>query len=553
MAENPRRRTLVALIGLRLLLTIVLLGSATLVQWRGAPGTRPWLLYALLAATVGLSGLYVTALQPAERRRWLLDLQLAVDALIVATFVWVSGGVTSYFSSLFVLPIIAAAILQHRRGAILVAVLSSLLYTMLVVVQYARPDVRSWDSWSGVPVVLPEPQLAFYTAATNVGGFLAVGILVASLAERLRRTDQELADASTEIASLQAFSQHILNSLTMGLVTTDTAGRVLTANPAAEAITGRSVAAFLGAQAASILQLPAEFAARLDAEPGFAGSRRADYRYRRADGTEIDLGLSATAFLAGGLRTGVLFTFQDVTTLRRLERDARLQQRLAAVGEMAAGIAHEIRNPLASMTGSIQLLRQELQLTDEQAQLMDIVSRESSRLNQTITHFLAYARPQRFAVARLDLRRAVGDTAMLLRHSADVGEQHTIDVDLPPDPVWCEADDGQVRQVIWNLATNGLRAMPDGGTLRLTVRRGGDDLDEAVIDIRDTGVGIPEDELDGLFQPFHGRFGQGTGLGMAIVHRIVSDYGGEIKVTSRPGAGTVVQVRLPAQAPIAAA
>ena len=147
-----------------------------------------------------------------------------------------------------------------------------------------------------------------------------------------------------------------------------------------------------------------------------------------------------------------------------------MQQRLAAVGEMAAGIAHEIRNPLASMSGSIQVLRQELPLTEEQAQLMDIVLRESERLNDTIRSFLAYARPQRFDVDRLDVRRVVQDAAALLRNSADVREDHVVDVDVPADPVWYEADENQIRQILWNLATNGLRAMPSGGRLLLSAK-----------------------------------------------------------------------------------
>ncbi len=159
------------------------------------------------------------------------------------------------------------------------------------------------------------------------------------------------------------------------------------------------------------------------------------------------------------------WSFQDVTDVKRLERDARLRQRLAAVGEMAAGIAHEIRNPLASMSGSIQVLRQELPLSEEQAQLMDIVLRESERLNDTIRSFLAYARPQRSAMARLDIRRVLQDAATLLRNSAEVRNDHVIDVEVPAEPVWYEADENQIRQIVWNLATNGLRAMANGGRL----------------------------------------------------------------------------------------
>ena len=175
-----------------------------------------------------------------------------------------------------------------------------------------------------------------------------------------------------------------------------------------------------------------------------------------------------------------------MTEIKKLERDVRMQQRLAAVGEMAAGIAHEIRNPLASMSGSIQILRQELPLSAEQEQLMDIVLRESERLNTTIRSFLAYARPQRFAIARFDVRRALNDTALLLRNSAEVHEGHTIDVDVPPDELWYEADEGQIKQIVWNLATNGLRAMPDGGRLRLagSVNRRPDGV---VITVQDEG------------------------------------------------------------------
>jgi signal transduction histidine kinase len=180
---------------------------------------------------------------------------------------------------------------------------------------------------------------------------------------------------------------------------------------------------------------------------------------------------------------------------------------------------------------------------------MDIVLRESDRLNDTIRSFLAYARPQRFAVARLDIRRALSDAAALLRNSADLHDRPRVDVDVPPHELWYEAGEGQIKQIVWNLATNGIRARPDGGRLRLTaasepVSNG------VVITVQDEGIGIPPEDLDGLFQPFHGSFARGTGLGLAIVHRIVSDYHGEIQVSSQPGRGTTVSVRLPEQLPV---
>jgi two-component system sensor histidine kinase PilS (NtrC family) len=204
------------------------------------------------------------------------------------------------------------------------------------------------------------------------------------------------------------------------------------------------------------------------------------------------------------------------------------------------------------MSGSIQILRQELPLTEEQSQLMDIVLRESDRLNETIRSFLAYARPQRLGTTRVDVRQVITDTARLLQNNAELSEAHEITVDVPTDGVWYDADENQIRQVVWNLATNGVRAMPDGGKLRLSVacrETEPGSPGDVVIRVEDQGVGIAPDELDGIFQPFRGAFVRGTGLGLAIVHRIVSDYHGEVRVTSQRGVGTDVQVILPLAAP----
>jgi signal transduction histidine kinase len=177
---------------------------------------------------------------------------------------------------------------------------------------------------------------------------------------------------------------------------------------------------------------------------------------------------------------------------------------------------------------------------------MDIVLRESERLNDTIKSFLAYARPQRVALTRLDIRRVVKDTATLLRNSADVRDEHIVDVDLPDDPVWFDADENQIRQILWNLATNGLRAMPKGGRLLMSANAEPQpDFEELILMISDEGCGIPPADLDELFQPFRSSFEKGTGLGLAIVHRIVTDYNGSIQVSSTVGGGTTVRVRLP--------
>ncbi|MGE5358531.1 MAG: two-component system sensor histidine kinase NtrB [Bacteroidales bacterium] len=551
MSTSDLGRRVAWLITARLLVSTVLLGWASLLQWRLPHAeVRPFFL--LIALTYGLSIGFALTVRLVSGHRWLVDIQLAGDVLVISLFIAFTGGINSSFASLYFLPIIAGAGLQMRRGALAVAVLTGLLYAGMTVWQYQ--DLASVPPWLRAEIALPAARVAVYTIVINLFAYGAVGYLAGSLAEGIRTAGVKLERASTEIRNLQALNDHVVNSLSSGLVTSDYDGRVLTFNRAAEQITGWPADETIGRSTGDVLQLPDGFLASLEPDLDRSHKRRADYTYKTRHGTSIDMGLSATYLVTPGGRAGYLFNFQDVTDVKKLERDARMQQRLAAVGEMAAGIAHEIRNPLASISGSIQILGQELRLSEEQGQLMQIVTRESERLNGIIRSFLAYARPQKFAIKPLELGRVVRDAAVLLRNSPEVAGHHAIETELPPGDVWYEADEGQIRQIIWNLATNGLRAMPSGGRLRLAVRmeRAGDSIagsaPEVVLAVEDEGVGISPEDLDDVFQPFHGTFAKGSGLGLAIVHRIVSDYGGEIQVRSREGAGTAVTVRLPGRA-----
>jgi two-component system sensor histidine kinase PilS (NtrC family) len=553
MNEIALRRNVAWLIAIRVVISTILLGSATFMRVTDAGSFAADPFFFLIGLTYALTIGYALALRLVERHRWLVDLQLGVDALLVSAFIYFTGGITSYFTSLYVLPVIAASTIQLRRGALLVATLSTVLYGGLVLAQYLAASGLRADPWlAAYSQSLPSGSMARYTVTLNVFGLFAVALLAGTLANSLRSAGAQLEQASTEIADLQALNQHVIDSLQSGLATTDQSLRILTFNRGAETITGVSAPAAVGRTIVDVLQLSEPAMASIQSDLRSKGARRRhEFRYRSVDNRgELAIGLTATHLETPGGRVGLLFTFQDVTAIKKLERDAAIQQRLAAVGEMAAGIAHEIRNPLASMSGSIQILRQELPLSSEQEQLMDIVLRESERLNTTIRSFLAYARPQRFQIERFDVRRALNDTALLLRNSAEVLDGHDITVDLPTDELWYDADEGQIKQIVWNLATNGLRAMPRGGRLHLagTFEPASDGV---VLTVSDEGIGIPPEELDGLFQPFHGTFAKGSGLGLAIVHRIVSDYSGEIQVSSKPGAGTTVAVRLPARAAVA--
>jgi two-component system, NtrC family, sensor histidine kinase PilS len=549
MSDTELRRTVSRLIAIRAIISTILLGSATYAQI-AAPGLLPVdPFFSLIGLTYGLTITYALTLRFVDRHRWLVDIQLAGDALIISAFISLTGGIGSYFTSLYVLPIVAGSTVQFRRGGLLVATFSAVLYGGLVLAQYFAAAGLLTAPWLNHSfTALPARSVAQYTVALNLFGFFAVALLSGSLADSLRHAGARLKQASTEIADLQALNQHVIDSLPSGLATTDPAQRVLTFNRAAELITGVPFRSAVGRPIGDVLQLPPAVVQSIPLDLVGKGARRYQWKYRPADSRgELEIGLTATHLETPGGRAGFLFTFQDVTSIKKLERDAAMQQRLAAVGQMAAGIAHEIRNPLASMSGSIQILRQDLPLSSEQEQLMDIVLRESERLNTTIRSFLAYARPQRFQIARFDLRRAVNDTVLLLRNSSEIHEGHEIAADVPAEPLWYEADEGQIKQIFWNLATNGLRAMPDGG--RLTVSAGADTGSGGVVlSVRDAGVGIPAEEIDGMFQPFHGSFAKGSGLGLAIVHRIVTDYNGDIRVASEPGAGTTISVRLPARA-----
>ncbi|MFN2446821.1 MAG: nitrogen regulation protein NR(II) [Vicinamibacterales bacterium] len=539
-------------IAVRLMLATVFLGAAIVVQVR-TPGAFPGNpLFLLIALVYAVSLVSIASLRLVDRFPRLVDVHFAIDATLIAACVFLTGGITSLFSSLFGLPILAAGTMQRRRGALQAACVSSALFAAVVLAQYAAAAGLIGLPTSSSAAELPDAILAFYTVGLNIFGFFAVALLGGSLAERLRKADVRLEQASEKIADLQAFNQYVIDNLVSGLATADEQNHLLTFNRSAVLITGQPLGSVVGRPAHEVLQLPAQVAATLEEDLMRMRIRRIDYEHRHPEGRILEIGLSATQLPLPDGRRGFMYTFQDVTDVKRLERQAQLRQRMAAVGEMAAGIAHEIRNPLASMSGSMQILRQELELSPDQSKLLDIVLRESERLNETIRSFLAYARPQRLAVQHLDLRRVVRDAATLLRNSPEVGERHVVEVVDGPRPVMVEVDENQMRQIVWNLASNALRAMPHGGRLTLStlVERQGEGTDTAMLLVRDEGVGIARADVESIFQPFRGAFGKGTGLGLAIVHRIVSGYNGRIDVQSTPGQGTTFRVAFPAVRPV---
>jgi two-component system sensor histidine kinase PilS (NtrC family) len=540
------------LIVLRPMLVGVILGAGLFVDSPSSKGLpREFAIY-LLEAVGALSLLYLSSRRIHARWPWLIEAQLVIDVCVVSSIVILTGGFHSDFVALYVLPILGGSVLRLSRGGMTIALWSGVSFGLIVASQYGLV-IASPEHWglSNAILPLPSPRYAFYSVSVHIIAFIAVARLTGYLAQSLHRSDQDLRAASSAIADLQAFNQLVIDSMSGGLAATDADGHIVMFNRAAEAITGHHAALVRGQSATQVLQLPAELRGALAEAVATGRGRRVIYPFTMRDGSQLEMGLTLGPLMTAN-GAGYLFTFQDVTDLKRLEREAETQKRLAAVGQMAAGIAHEIRNPLASMSGSMQVLRQELELEPEQAQLFDIVLRESDRLNQTIRDFLSYARPSQGQTSAVDMATVIHDAARLLRNSPDCTAAHRIEC-TADGPIALHAVEAQMRQIVWNLATNALRAMPAGGTLRLHVGVNGS-ADAAnvggpavVLSVSDDGVGIPAEDLDRIFQPFHGGFAKGAGLGLAIVHRIVSDQGGSIAVHSQAGRGTTIDVILPAE------
>jgi two-component system sensor histidine kinase PilS (NtrC family) len=363
---------------------------------------------------------------------------------------------------------------------------------------------------------------------TSVFAFCSVAFLSNFLAERERSKIVELEESTGQLAFLQAFNDRIVDSMGSGLITTDLNGRIYLFNRAAEETTGWRASEALRATVWDVFPN-----AISKIEPS-----RFEARTRRRDGQEIDLRFFVSPVTIDRQDSaGYVWCLDDLTEVRVLERQMRKKEQMAALGVMSAGIAHEIRNPLASITGSFNLLRTGLNLEDEQRQLADIISRETERLNKTITEFLKYARPIEPKPRRIDLTALISETVELLRNSPEVRPTHAIRTEL--ERVELDADESMMRQVFYNLATNAFKAMPGGGelTIRLAQRNGG-----ARIQFIDTGIGLGEEEMKNLFVPFHSSFRNGTGLGLPIVYQIVTAHRGTIGVKSRKGEGATVSI-----------
>jgi two-component system sensor histidine kinase PilS (NtrC family) len=380
--------------------------------------------------------------------------------------------------------------------------------------------------------------------ALNLIAIFFVTILSGHLAERARLSESQLATATKDLADYRLFNDRIIESVRSGLITTDLRGEITTFNRAAEEITGYKASDVRGVNIYTIFgDIGQQIEVGLESIRTRSRLPRFDIDCLTADGAPIHLGFSVAPLVDDiDHERGYVLTFQDLTEVMELEREVRRQERLAALGKMAAGLAHEIRNPLASMRAS------ELDLMPEQLQLMNIVLRESERLNRIVSDFLTYARPPKTEFSQIELSSLLAEAVALLRNNPELGPKHIITEHYPPEPVFYLGDANQLKQIFWNLSRNAVQAMSFGGELKvaLEIIHNGD----VSISFSDTGQGMTSEQKERLFEPFNSSSG-GTGLGMAIVYQLVRDHNGKVLVDSEVGKGTKISIKLPANGLVA--
>jgi len=547
--EGPLRHRMLPLLAGRLVVAFgILIGALALTAERARAGTDvpERALYATVVLAFVTTILAAVVNSRVRRRRAFAGLQLVSDVAIVSALVHFSGGADSFFGFLYVPITVYAALLFGRRGAYAASALGAVGYGAVLLIAH-------WKSMARGAQAADPVQLAVW--GLNAGALMLVALLASALSRERDRAGRALAETSRDLASLQRLHQRTVESLTSGLITTDPGGQITSWNPEAERITGAPVAEVLGRALDEVI--PGAHARVLEAAA--SGEKfRARLRHRNRRGEDLHLGLAGSRLLVGdGDPGGYVVIFQDVTKVVAMEAELRRHERLAGIGQLAADLDHEIRNPLAAISGSIQILEggAEGEESDEARRLMNIVVRETDRLNALITDFLLFARPAPARPEPVAIETVLRDMAQLFESVRPPSVELVIDA--PPE-LRVVADDRQLRQLLWNLFLNAVQAMPDGGRLEIRAqraaaqgaaleRRNGNAEGPPWVEIRvaDTGTGIAEDVLERIFDPFFTTKKEGSGLGLATVHRIVEGNGGHVKVESAVDRGTRFCVLLP--------
>ncbi len=514
MADVAILRRLKALIAFRVFLVTVVLGSISLFEIGFEVFPFPAEVFHLIVVIYALSIVYSLFLGRVSSLH-MAYVQLGLDSISVVTLIFLTGGIESWFSSLMLLVVIAAAIVLHRNAGYATAIGLSLLYGGLVDLQFY-----------GLLPIPHNPLLTerdfLYNIFTHFIALYLTAYLIGHLAARLEKNRVDLED-------LSLFNREVIENTPSGLFTTDLSGRVLTFNRAAEEITGIDRAEAYGRNISCIFPFLNALQERKRFEESIALKGQAKV---------IGMTLSKMRDTKGN-DIGFIGIFQDLTEFKRMADEIKQKEKWATIGELSANIAHEIRNPLASLKGSIEMLREDRTTPEKKSKLMSIALSEMDRLSHVIGDFLTYSRPNILEVRRCDLRQILDKTSDLIMSSKQenivLKKHYSGDLNI-------EADALKLEQVFLNLGLNAFDAMPDGGELDITANQ----LNGAVeVTFRDTGEGISAADREKIFYPFFTTKQAGTGLGLSIVHRIIDDHNGKITVDSALGRGTTVKLQIP--------
>ena len=522
------RNWLVWLVRVRIfILTLLLAIELAVAQFSPAP--LPMRLFiSTILFWYSISLFYVLLLSVWKEHRLQAALQVLTDLILVSLVIHETGGWDSSLNFLYPLVIIVASVLLPRIWSQLVAALAFILYGTVLELNYYGVIPSYCTTHPGLKAL----QAIIFV---NLFAFLAVAYLAGLLTAKLRQVGVQLQDTSGALESLQALHEHIIHSISSGVITTSLDGRITLINAAAQRLLERRPDELRGTPVSQLFvdPLPSVESQKAHAEVRFDTVNR----FRKT----LRVRVAALSVPERG-NLGFVYVLDDLTEIRRLEREVRIQDRLAAVGRLAAAIAHEIRNPLTSIAGSVSMLSGLPEMNEDQRRLLDIVTRESQRLNGIITDFLAYSRPKQYHFDKVDLIPLVEDTLTLIDHRM-AAEKTGIKIErrFANAESWTTADGDKLKQVFWNLCENAVRAMKNGGTLTVAVESIGDDWQVCIID---TGSGMTAQQVEKIFEPFQSNFEGGTGLGLAIVYQIVQAHEGKVWARSKPGQGTTLVLRL---------
>jgi two-component system sensor histidine kinase PilS (NtrC family) len=522
------RNWLVWLVRVRILILTLLLAIELAVA-KFSPAPLPWRLFlSTILFWYSLSLFYILLLSFWQEHRLQATLQVLTDLVLVSLVVHETGGWDSSLNFLYPLIIIVASVLLPRIWAGLVAALAFILYGTVLELNYyeiIRPYTTTHPGLKALQAII----------FVNLFAFLAVAYLAGLLTAKLRQVRVQLNDASGALESLQALHENIINSISSGLITTGLDGRITLVNPAAQRLLERSAGELIGMSVSQLFHDPLPTVNSTQAH----GEVRFDppTKYRKTLRVRV-----TTLTVPDRGELGYVYAFDDLTEIRRLEREVRMQDRLAAVGRLAAAIAHEIRNPLTSIAGSVSMLSGVPEMNEEHRRLLDIVTRESHRLNSIITDFLAYSRTKQYRFNKVDIIQLVEDTLTLMDHRMTAEKTGiTIGRKFSAHEALVMADGDKLKQVFWNLCENAVRAMKSGGTLTAAIEPLGENWQ---VSFTDTGTGMTPQQIEKIFEPFQSNFEGGTGLGLAIVYQIVQAHEGKVWARSKPGQGTTFVLRL---------